>query len=520
MNRTTLDLVEESVRSLQRQSAGVWLQYLLGAVPFLLALLAFEHDMTSSYNESRCAMESLLCALLFLWLNVCKARFGGSLLSSLSGEEATRKRSTFAQCLLFQTTIQTTKLFALPLAAVAVLPFSWVSSFYRNATLEADRPRNTLSGILRQSRDHASSGSRANWIGLLLFTAIGFVVWVNIFILLLLLPQLTRSLTGSESDWTRNAAHTLNWQTTLEAVALTWFVIDPVLQSFAALRCFYAEARSDGRDLLANLRKMAVLAAFVLLAGIAPVRLQAATVSQTELDRSIDTALTGSEYRWHLASDNGGGNLLQKLTHQIGKGVTAALKHVDAWMRALDRWFRKLFSQSRTEENGHSRAVKANRSLPWIVGGLAAVIALALIITIVRKRLQEPVNPSVNAEAPAKANLSDQNLLASDVPEDEWLQLARDYVGKGEFRLAIRAMYLSNLAALGQRQLIVVTRWKSNRLYERELQIRSRASALCEAFASSNRDYERAWFGLHEVTRESIDKFEGRLQAIRAYGKS
>jgi hypothetical protein len=132
--------------------------------------------------------------------------------------------------------------------------------------------------------------------------------------------------------------------------------------------------------------------------------------------------------------------------------------------------------------------------------------------------LQKPAEPPLNAGETPKADLSDENLLASEIPGDEWLQLARDYIRGGELRLAIRAMHLSNLASLGQRQLIVVTRWKSNRLYERELQMRSRAHTLCEAFASSNRDYERAWFGLHEVTREQIEKFEERLQAIRAYG--
>lgn len=155
-----------------------------------------------------------------------------------------------------------------------------------------------------------------------------------------------------------------------------------------------------------------------------------------------------------------------------------------------------------------------------MVGGLAAVIALALVVTMARKRLQKTADPSVSTVTTAKADLSDENLLASEAPEDEWLRLAQDYIGKGELRLAMRAMYLSNLASLGQRQLLVVTRWKSNRLYERELQIRSRAHALCDAFASSNRDYERAWFGVHEVTREQIEKFEERMGAIRAYGTS
>ena len=526
MNRSALDLTEESVRLLQKQSAFVWLQYLSSAVPFLLALLTFQHDMTVGYNASRCGGESLLCAVLFFWLNFCKARFSGSLLSALSGEEACGKRSRFVRCFLFQAIVQATKLICLPLAAVAIAPFPWVSAFYRSAAIEADRARSTLSDVLRKSSKHASFAPKQNWITLLLTAAIGFVVLVNILLLLLLLPELTRALTGSESDWTRNAAHVLNWQTFLEAVTLTWFVLDPFLQALTVVRCFYAEARYDGRDLLAYLRQIAALALLSLLIGPAFIRLQAAepphdtpSVSQAELDRGVEEALKGSEYRWRLAREEDG-NFLQSFTHRLGTAIDAALEHVDSWFQAFGRWLRKLLDRNSGQKASPERPIKPDRTLPWIVGSLAGVIALALVIAMVRKRLQQSSDLSTQAGEPLEADLSDGNLLATEIPEDEWLRLAKEYAGKGELRLAIRAMYLSSLASLGQRQLIAVTRWKSNRLYERELQIRSRAGELREAFASSNRDYERAWFGLHEVTNEQIQRFEERLQAIRAYGTS
>ena len=525
MDRNALDLAEESVRLLQKQSAFVWLQYLSGAVPFLLALLTFQHDMTFGYNASRCGGESLLCAVLFFWLNTCKARFSGSLLFALSGEEAHRKRNPLAQCFLFQTILQTTKLVCLPLAAVAVAPFPWISAFYRNVAIEANYAGSTLSDILHKSSKHASFASKQNWIALLLIAAIGFVALINILLLLLLLPELIRALTGSESDWTRNAAHVLNWQTFLEAVTLTWFVLDPALQSLTVVRCFYAEARYDGRDLLARLRQIAALALLSLLIGPASVHLQAAkpshdtpSVSPTELDHGIEETLKGSEYRWRLAQEEEG-SFLQSFTHRLGTAIDGALKRIDSWLEAFGRWLRKLLNRSSGQKTGPSRSIKSNRILPWIVGSLTGVIALALVIATVRRRLEKPGSSSQAGKSP-KADLSEGNLLATEVPEDEWLRLAKDYVRQGELRLAIRAMYLANLASLGQRQLIAVTRFKSNRLYERELQIRSRGSELCDAFASSNRDYERAWFGLHEVTSEQIQKFEEQSQAIHNYGIS
>ena len=527
MGRNALEQIEESIYLLQRQSAAVWFEYLLGAVPFLLALLAFEHDMTVGYRASRCAGESLLCALLFCWLNLWKARFSGSLLFSRSSAGASRERSSFPQCFLFQTIIQTTKLVCLPLAAVAILPFPWVAAFYRSATVEADRPRHTLSGILRKSTAHASWASGSNWIGFFLFALIGIVILMDVLLLLLLLPELVKALTGSESDWTRNAVHALNWQTFLEALVLTWFFLDPALQSFAVVRCFYAEARNDGRDLLAELRRVAAFVPLTLVLGAGlTTRLQASetlrtppNISQSEVDRGIHEALRADEYRWRFSGRAEGSGFLQTLIHRLGEDVDAALKRIDAWFETFGRWMRKLLHQNGGAETRLAKPVKPDRSLPWIVGGLAVVITLALVIAVVRKQLQNPLESSVSTGAAPTADLSDENLLAHEVPEEEWLQLARDYIQKGELRLAVRAMYLSNLASLGQRQLITVTRSKSNRLYERELRLRSRADALCEAFASSNRDYERAWFGFHEVTGEGIDKFEKHLQVIRAYGR-
>ena len=39
--------------------------------------------------------------------------------------------------------------------------------------------------------------------------------------------------------------------------------------------------------------------------------------------------------------------------------------------------------------------------------------------------------------------------MASQLPEDAWLKLAREMVEKGDLRLAVRAMYLAMLAHLG-----------------------------------------------------------------------
>ena len=83
-------------------------------------------------------------------------------------------------------------------------------------------------------------------------------------------------------------------------------------------------------------------------------------------------------------------------------------------------------------------------------------------------------------------DLNSEDVVASQLPEDEWLRLAREMMERGELRLAIRALYLATLAHLGLRELISIARHKSNRDYQRELLRRARAREdLQEAFGES-----------------------------------
>ncbi len=117
-------------------------------------------------------------------------------------------------------------------------------------------------------------------------------------------------------------------------------------------------------------------------------------------------------------------------------------------------------------------------------------------------------------------DLNRENVLASDLPEDEWLRLANELLGRGELRLAVRALYLSNLAFLGARRLIRIARSKSNSIYERELRLRPHGNELLAPFAQSNRNFECAWYGFHEVTPEFVDAFQQDVEALRQNAKA
>jgi hypothetical protein len=89
-------------------------------------------------------------------------------------------------------------------------------------------------------------------------------------------------------------------------------------------------------------------------------------------------------------------------------------------------------------------------------------------------------------------------------------------MARGELRLALRAMFLSLLATLGQRRLLRLERYKSNREYLRELGRHAHATGgLDEGFAAGVRVFERSWYGYHEVTPAVIEGFDRQARRVR-----
>src|SRR6266542_1590261 len=111
----------------------------------------------------------------------------------------------------------------------------------------------------------------------------------------------------------------------------------------------------------------------------------------------------------------------------------------------LDRMLRKLF-------NGQSPTAPATSGYNWILllQFLLWVLAAAVIAGIVlflyrivrdRRRRDAPIASEPIQPLP---DLSDENIGADHLPEDGWTKLARELLGRGEFRLALRAFYLAS----------------------------------------------------------------------------
>jgi hypothetical protein len=152
--------------------------------------------------------------------------------------------------------------------------------------------------------------------------------------------------------------------------------------------------------------------------------------------------------------------------------------------------------------------------------GLYFLIAFALFLAgwiAWRRRWFQRARPKPAAPALAAVKLDADDLTADQLPEESWLALAARSLAENNFRVALRAYYLANLAWLGRSQFLTIHPGKTNREYQRELRRKARAFAGArELFAVNIAAFERAWYGQHEVSAGDAAAFRRRIESIKS----
>jgi hypothetical protein len=109
-------------------------------------------------------------------------------------------------------------------------------------------------------------------------------------------------------------------------------------------------------------------------------------------------------------------------------------------------------------------------------------------------------------------------VAADQLPEEGWSRMARELLERGEWRLALRALYLASLAHLAQRNLVTITRSKSNQDYLRELDRKAHAlPEVAQLFAENVSTFDCVWYGLHAVDEGKVEAFAGNVERIKAH---
>jgi hypothetical protein len=489
---TAIDILEEAVNLLRSAPLATALTYLIGAAPLTLAFLFFLADMSRSpYAFEHLPWASLVLALLYVWKNSWQSLFMAKLYQQLSPAE-----SNPWQAILMQSTLQ-------PVGLIVPLPFPWITAFFRNVALYAALGRPDAVAAARRQSVYAT---RQNW-GVLAIVSLGsLLLFVNILVVIVILPQLAKSFLGIEGDLARLGNGILNLTTLGVAAAITWLAVDPLLDAVYVLRCFDGESVATGADLRASLKKVVAILLFAVAA-------HAQTIDEKKLDHAIDQVVHQREFTWRVP---------RQTTEPQGKWVGWYRSTVqlieDGWnwiWEKIGEWLRP-----NKESGGSDKAALVNRkAMLALIVFIIALLAAGLVVYLLRRKKTAVVAAQPVSVLPA-VNLADESLTADRLPESEWLALADEWMEKGDFRLALRAQYLAALNHLSARELVSLRRWKSGLDYRRELARRARSKPdLPLAFTRAVEIFEQGWYGPRVVDRRMAEALAHGFNKMRSYAQ-
>lgn len=525
-----MQMVEEATALLRDCTGGTWLWYFIGTCPFICAVLHFWNDMTRSGDaHKQLPRAALIVALTYIGMKTAHAIFADRLMQQLRGDSRTAPIPFRGKLRLVssQALIHATMPVVLPLAGMALVPTAWVYAFYHSATtLAAGHFRNggNTRGLLKVAIAQSHFRPGPNHAVMLIILVFGMLMWMNLFGGILITSQLLKSFTGTENEFTRNPMMAFDTGFIATTILLAYLLTAPLVRALYALRCFQGLSRKNGEDLLAQIRAlgtpiktaivMAVMFFSSLGANAQPSANQAMRPDQIE--QKIQDVLKEDMFRWRmpkedLASAEMGpiSSFVRDLFNSIRDGAKSISKSIqDLWRRLFpDR-------EADVKESVGEASTWAN-SVEMIVYVLVAALAVMLIIIAWKQWRAARLRPVVAKSSPPPIDLQDEQVVASQLPENEWLKLAEEKIEAGELRLALRALFLASLAFLGERRLIAISRSKSNGDYVRELGFRARErSEMRACFGDNVRSFDRAWYGWHEVTLEALDHFRGNHQRI------
>lgn len=535
-----IDLIEESVQILRRLPPWAFSIYYVGSLPFVLGFLYFWTDMShGAFAYSYCLPDALLVSVLFVWMKICQAEFVLRVRTHVCLEEPPGWSTGRALRLLsVQTAIQPTGLIILPLAALITFPFGWIYAFYQNISFFGDGQERGLGIPLRKATRNAALLPAQNHLVILILAGFGFFVTLDIALALYMAPHLLKMLLGIETTETMLGFKALNTTFLALVFGIAYLVLDPLVKTVYALRCFYGESLRNGEDLRVGLKSLrtsgkksaAVMVLFIFVSVVGMAKASVAEspnavkgVDKLRLENSIEKVLKKREFSWRMPRPQPDKtehpSFLLSFLKDGFDTISTWLKSFMKWVGDVIEWLIRhlsLWEGARKVKKPEADWQWWIKTLGYSVLCLAAFVLAAMFFKLLRTPRKKGLRKPVVQALSVIPDMEGESIKADDLPEDEWVKIAHGLMAAGNYRPALRALYLAGLSHLAEKRIIIIELSKSNRDYEREVRMRAAPSAvgLREAFEQNSRIFEKIWYGLHEVTKETVDDFTSNHERI------
>jgi hypothetical protein len=339
-----------------------------------------------------------------------------------------------------------------------------------------------------------------------MLSLVALLLYVNLLVAVLVAAQLSRSFFGVEELLADPRSLVASGTIHLGILLIVYSCCDALLNAATALRCFYGDSIQSGADILAGLRRLTAVAALLVVCFPAH-----AQVDRKSLDDSIDRTLQQREFTWRMPPRD---EEAPPLVNWFVKALEWSYDLLDKVFSAIREWLKP-----RDKGAGVDSGSGMPSSVRYLLIALAVLATAAIVVVYVRAMRARTTNIEPSSAATVRSiDVKDESVLADQLSEDSWLEMADGLMAKGEYRLALRAMHLAGLRLLAERRLVTIQRWKSGLEYHAEIRRRARqAPQLGEAFARNLRLFDLGWYSFHPVEPPMLDDYRHRLKEIRAY---
>lgn len=557
--RTALHVLECATGLLKAARAADFVLYYIGTLPFLWLVTQFWAEMSRSANASRHLWSRAFgLALAYVWMKVWQTYFVQRLLLILRDEP---RRWSFREWVRIgrrAAIVQTSALAVTVFATCLLIPTAWTFAFYHHAQCSADPEQKDVMSSVRAALAQSQLWPRQNHTLLSLHSAFGVLVFLNIWVTLLVLPQLLHSLFGVETRLLTSTVIPYNSTLLAAAFALTWAFADPFLKAAYAVRTFQAQSVTTGRDLSVAWQRSLVkrslgiglLIGILLLPRFAwaePLtttredsiatdvnvaipnpnayesidsKHQELSLEAQRLDRQLTEVLKRPVFAWRMPreaideADEQPGFIRQWLG-DVYRSMSGSIQKVGGWIVDLVKW---LLSLNRPDEvpvvsSSSGWGKLADRST--VV--LASIAILVPLLVLLRRfwKTRAPARPdavAVRAEAPSVG----EGTEAAKLPAAEWQHQAEQLLLRGERRLALRAMFLGELSFLIQTGNLVAASHKSIGDYRRDLERRIHVHPNAyQGYCTTAQLFESVWYGNLSVTDAVLERFASGVAILR-----
>lgn len=166
---------------------------------------------------------------------------------------------------------------------------------------------------------------------------------------------------------------------------------------------------------------------------------------------------------------------------------------IQALLRAIMEWLDRLFSNT-------AQGVFDARDFLILAAVIVVVVVLLYFLRNLRRNLvPEEILPPALTEHDART-------------PTEAFDNAQRFINAGDFRSAVRQLYLATLLMLDQRGRIKYDPTLTNREYLRQAARDPRAASALQPIIET---FDRTWYGFEPISRQDFDAYRHRVEQVR-----